>query len=96
MSYGYSARLIAANHRQDDSYLGVKLGRLAIALDIPVSTIAKTAGVSRQTVYNWFIGKTDVFVAYQERVDFLLKIMQASKTADEAWRKICQAYGLKP
>jgi DNA-binding XRE family transcriptional regulator len=52
-------------------------------------------GVTRQTVYNWFAGK-EVFVAYQPRVELLLKIMQHSKTAEEAWRKICQEYGLKP
>lgn len=57
MSYGYSARVIKANVFQDDSLLGVKLGRLCIALDIPVSAIAKDAGVSKQTVYNWFTGK---------------------------------------
>jgi predicted DNA-binding protein YlxM (UPF0122 family) len=76
--------------------LGNKLGRWAVHLDFPVTKIAYALGVTRQTVYNWFIGKTDVFVAYEERVDFLLKIMQSSKTADEAWRKICAAYGLKP
>ncbi len=75
---------------------GNQLGRWAIHLDFPVTKIAYALGVTRQTVYNWFIGKTDVFVAYQARVDFLLKIMQHSKTADEAWRKIWQAYDLNP
>lgn len=75
---------------------GNQLGRWAIHLDFPVTKIAYALGVTRQTVYNWFIGKTDVFVAYQGRVDFLLKIMQHSKTADEAWRKICHAYNLNP
>jgi predicted DNA-binding protein YlxM (UPF0122 family) len=75
---------------------GNQLGRWAVHLDLPVTKIAYALGVTRQTVYNWFIGKTDVFVAYQERVDFLLKIMRAAKTADEAWRTICQSYGLKP
>jgi hypothetical protein len=46
-------------------------------------------------VYNWFEGK-DVFVAYQNRVDLLLSIMSTSATADEAWRRICKAYDLKP
>lgn len=76
--------------------LGNRLGRWAVHLDFPVTKIAYALGVTRQTVYNWFMGNTDVFVAYEERVEFLLKIMQSSKTAEEAWRKICQAYGLKP
>lgn len=75
---------------------GTRLGRWAIHLDFPVTKIAYALGVTRQTVYNWMTGKTEVFVAYEERVDLLLQIMQSSKTADEAWRKICQAYGLKP
>ncbi len=72
---------------------GNRLGRWAIHLDFPVAKIAYALGVTRQTVYNWFEGK-DVFVAYQNRVELLLKIMSHAKTADEAWRKICHEYDL--
>lgn len=75
---------------------GNQLGRWAIYLDFPVTKIAYVLGVTRQTVYNWMIGKTEVFVGYQDRVELLLKIMQSSKTADEAWRRICKEYNLKP
>ena len=75
--------------------LGNQLGRWAIHLDFPVTKIAYALGVSRQTVYNWFTG-TEVFVAYRNRVEFLTKIMQTSRTADEAWRKICTEYNLDP
>lgn len=74
---------------------GNMLGRWAIHLDFPVTKIAQALGVTRQTVYNWFEGK-DVFVAYQNRVELLLKIMQTSRTADEAWRRICKEYNLEP
>lgn len=74
---------------------GNQLGRWAIHLDFPVTKIAEALGVSRQTVYNWFTGK-EVFVAYRDRVELLLKIMQSSSTADEAWSRICQAYNLEP
>lgn len=74
---------------------GNQLGRWAIHLDFPVTKIAYALGVTRQTVYNWFGGK-DVFVAYQNRVDLLVKIMSTSNTADEAWRKICREYNLEP
>lgn len=36
--------------------LGVKLGRVCVANQIPVTTIAKRFGVTRQAVYNWFYG----------------------------------------
>lgn len=75
--------------------LGNQLGRWAIHLDFPVTKISRALGVTRQTVYNWFTG-TEVFVAYRNRVELLLKIMQTSQTADEAWRKICQEYNLEP
>lgn len=74
---------------------GNQLGRWAVHLDFPVTKIAYALGVTRQTVYNWFEGK-DVFVAYQNRVDLLVKIMSTSNTADEAWRKICREYNLEP
>lgn len=74
---------------------GNQLGRWAIQLNFPVTKIAYALGVTRQTVYNWFEGK-DVFVAYQNRVEYLLSIMKTSATADEAWRRICKAYDLKP
>jgi predicted DNA-binding protein YlxM (UPF0122 family) len=74
---------------------GNRLGRWAVHLDFPVTKIAYALGVTRQTVYNRIAGK-DVFVAYQDRVELLLKILQHAKTADEAWRKICLEYNLKP
>jgi hypothetical protein len=75
--------------------LGNQLGRWAIHLDFPVTKIAYALGVTRQTVYNWFNG-SEVFVAYRHRVETLLTIMQSSNTADEAWRRICHEYNLKP
>ena len=56
MSYGYTARLIELNKRANISSLGVRLGRVCIKQDVPVSTVAEAMGVSRQTVYNWFTG----------------------------------------
>ena len=56
MSYGYSARLIEVNKKADVRMLGVRLGRVCMKNDIPVSLVAAKLGVSRQTVYNWFCG----------------------------------------
>jgi DNA-binding XRE family transcriptional regulator len=56
MSYGYSAKTIQLNKRADSSRLGVALGRAAIKLGISVADVAITLRVSRQTVYNWFVG----------------------------------------
>ena len=53
---GYSYRLVKANKAADSKHIGVKLGRYCIAADIPVAQIAEKFGVSRMTVYNWFMG----------------------------------------
>ena len=75
--------------------LGNQLGRWAIHYDLPAAKLAKALGVSRQTVYNWFTG-TEVFVAYQSRVENMLRIMQHSKNKTHAWSILCQEYNLEP
>lgn len=56
MSYGYSLRLIERNRQASDKKLGVRLGRVCIERQVPVTTVANEFGVTRQTVYNWFSG----------------------------------------
>lgn len=90
----YSQKIIDEVAKTPKS-LGNQLGRWAIHLDFPVTKISKALDVSRQTVYNWFTG-TEVFVGYRNRAELMLKILQTSKTSDEAWRRICQEYNLEP
>jgi hypothetical protein len=59
MTYGYSAKTIQLNKGADKTRLGVALGRAAIKLGIPVADVAISVRVSRQTVYNWFVGTHD-------------------------------------
>jgi DNA-binding XRE family transcriptional regulator len=47
------------NQQAEQNRLGVKLGKKCIKLGIPVAEVAGRVGVSRQTVYNWFIGAYD-------------------------------------
>ncbi len=54
--YGYTLSLLSRNKQAQGHLLGVKLGRICIAKNINVSKVALDAGVSRQTVYNWFCG----------------------------------------
>ena len=75
--------------------LGNQLGRWAIYHDFSVVRISKALGVTRQTVYNWFEGG-DIFPAYEFRVETMLKFLQTSHSADDAWRKICAHYNLEP
>jgi hypothetical protein len=75
--------------------LGNQLGRWAIYHDFSVVRVSRALGVTRQTVYNWFLGK-DIFPAYVERAELLLQILKTSASADAAWKEICKLYNLKP
>lgn len=75
MSYGYSAKLVALNKQADKANLGVRLGRACIKENLPVTLVATALGVSRQTLYNWFIGRSspqpmmvDLVARYLERI----------------------------
>lgn len=75
--------------------LGTRLGRWAVFLDLPAAKIAMAVGATRQSVYNWMKGG-EVFGAYRPAVERIIKIMQSCQTAEEAWRKICTEFDLKP
>ena len=75
--------------------LGTRLGRWAVFLDLPVTKIALATGATRQSVYNWMKGG-EVFIAYKPVVEEVITIMQSSKTAEEAWGKLCKRFDLQP
>lgn len=56
MAYGYSQGLIERNRQANDTRLGVRLGRVCIEKQVPVTVVANEFKVTRQTVYNWFSG----------------------------------------
>ena len=72
MSYGYSARLIELNKQADPKLLGVRLGKACIKNNISVHEVANKFGVSRQTVYNWFMGRSSPQNVVAESVKDLL------------------------
>ena len=76
------------------SSLGARLGRWAVYHDISASRIAMATGATRQTVYNWMNGG-EIFVAYRPAVERIVEIMQQSKSAEDVWSKICQAFNLR-
>lgn len=56
---GYTIRVAKGIQEADGNLMGVKLGRVCLAQDIPVSTVAEALGVTRQTIYHWFLGKSE-------------------------------------
>ena len=73
MSYGYSTHIVQLNKKADASLLGVTLGRFCIASSISVATLTEKLGISRQTAYNWFVGKRNPHPKYHAAINKLLK-----------------------
>lgn len=88
----YSPTTIYAINRGSRN-TGNTLGRLAVGLDFSVMRISKATGASRQTVYNWMSGG-DVLTPYRARVEQLINILRAARSADEAWKKACLEFNL--
>lgn len=65
---GYTIRVAEAINNADGSLVGVQLGRLCIKHDIAVSQVARDLGVTRQTVYSWFSGKSEPQAYYATSV----------------------------
>jgi transcriptional regulator with XRE-family HTH domain len=65
--------LIERNKKADRRHLGVAIGRLCIAQSIPVSDVADMLGVSRMTIYNWFMGLHKPQAAYVPALTEYLK-----------------------
>lgn len=74
-SYGYSLRLARLNEAALVSSLGVQLGRTCIEHNVPVVAVAEHLGVSRQTVYNWFIGRSIPMKSTEHKINrFILAL----------------------
>ncbi len=76
MNNRYSLNTVLLNQQADQTRLGVKLGKKCIKLGVPVAIIAVRLGVSRQTVYNWFIGAYDPKPEVATEIKDLIKTLK--------------------
>lgn len=72
-TFGTARKLKAA----DGALLGVRLGRLCVRKDVPVSKVAAELGVTRQAVYNWFRGAVPISSRYVPLVKKLIVRIRA-------------------
>jgi DNA-binding phage protein len=79
MAYGYSVRLVELNKQANPRLVGVRLGKVCIKKNIPVSEVARELGVSRQTVYNWFVGESNPQNLSVDAVEQLIDLISQSK-----------------
>ena len=75
--------------------LGTDLARWAMTRDVSVQRIALATGATRQTVYNWFTGSTEVTSAYKDRVTTIIDILKKVSQTDDAWRILCTQFNLR-
>ena len=90
----YSQKIIETIN-EGPKTLGNELGRLAIRRDISMQRISTIVGATRQTVYNWFTGTTEVTPAYKERVEKVIAVLSKTSQTDDAWRILCTTFNLK-
>lgn len=53
---GYSLKVAESVLKADERSPVGRLGRECLTRDIPITEVAASLGVSRQTVYNWVLG----------------------------------------
>ena len=68
MMVGYTLHMQKLNKAADSKNIGVRLGRFCIKNDISVAEIAAQLGVTRQAVYNWFVGKSTPNKTIREQI----------------------------
>jgi transcriptional regulator with XRE-family HTH domain len=72
MAKGYSTLTVQEIDDANPNLLGVKLGKICIKRDLPVSDVAEFFGVSRVTIYAWFRGKTVVSGKHADKMQKLI------------------------
>jgi hypothetical protein len=79
----YSQQIIDAVAKGDMKRPGVLLGAACIDAGIPVQVVAKWLGLSRQGVYFWFTGETEVAERNRTKVDKITSVLLAGLDAGE-------------
>ena len=72
MAKGYSTLTVREIEEANPTLLGVKLAKVCVDRNIPVSDVAEFFGVSRVTVYSWFRGKAVVSGKHADKMQKLL------------------------
>jgi len=79
----YSHRTYARIAAADMSKIGVQLGAACVDTEIPVQVVAKWMGVTRQGVYYWFFGETEVEPKKQDRAREIIRTLLRALDAGE-------------
>lgn len=72
----YSDRIKQVVAAAPDGTLSKKLADICIKTEIPVHIIAQWMGVSRQGVYYWFSGETEIREAKRQKVEKIIQVLE--------------------
>jgi len=90
----YSKKIIEKINDGPDT-LGTELGKWAVRRDVSMQRVSIIVGASRQTIYNWFTGMTEVTSAYKPKVEKVISVLEKTSQTDDAWRILCTTFNLK-
>lgn len=79
MSRGYSQQLVEANRRASKKSIGVVLGRECVRTNTTVVSLADKLGVSRTTIYKWFVGTCIPREKHETAINALILRLQKRK-----------------
>ena len=79
----YSKKTYEAVSKADMNLLGVQLGAACVDAEISVQVVARWMGVSRQGVYYWFTGVTDIEAGKRSKVENIIATLLKALDADE-------------
>lgn len=72
-NYGYRQAMTYRVNNSEVENIGIRLAKLCVSKNIPVTDVAEYFGVSRQAVYMWFRGKCKPNKALTEKVEKLVE-----------------------
>lgn len=69
---GYRKSVYDEIMSSNSNSLGVRLGKMCVSKNIPVTDVASFFGISRQAVYLWFRGDVNPSKRHTEKLEKLL------------------------
>ena len=72
-SRGYSLKLYKQNQSAPSQHIGVQLGRVCITNNVPTNLVSDHFGVSKNTIYSWFYGKSVPRKRHHEKIASILE-----------------------
>ena len=78
MARPYSEKFVLNLHKADPEKIGTQLALACVKANLPTTQVAKTFGVSRMSVHNWFRGQYVREKNYEKILRFIRLVNEAT------------------